>query len=415
MYIYMSNKISLNLYDPNIYKKFVENLILYWYNDFITFSDGIQEVIVKKTNISSIINTYNSINSVYNRYIKSNVNIICDNGFIIECLIVSSPQTPPGEGTVATVLYPNGYPLGTHDYTNGNNITINSYKKNNILYKISGNTVTIYTGFTSLYNALIGADIKFRAMFRNDYPYNALIDGKFVGNVSSGNLPNVPVLPTECVLALECTNNVQINNSGNLILWNEIFNDVLFTPTNSIFDENTLTTKGFPSVRLGVTGALSSNINFGTYNYPSGTDPITISILIKIVDQGTPSLANTIIYGNSSWLQFNISAESISISYPPNSYNAYTAAPSYNWKLITFRFEDNQNIKIYNNNNVVYQTNTGLPVLVPVPGYDLGTANININSQVPMHIAGFYVFDGALSDIIFSNFVSYIDNKFGIL
>ena len=87
----MSNKISLNLYDPIIYKKFVENLILYWYNDFITFSDGIQEVIVKKTNISSIINIYNNINPVYNRYIKSNVNIICDNGYIIECLIVSSP------------------------------------------------------------------------------------------------------------------------------------------------------------------------------------------------------------------------------------------------------------------------------------------------------------------------------------
>ena len=54
-----------------------------------------------------------------------------------------------------------------------------------------------------------------------------------------------------------------------------------------------------------------------------------------------------------------------------------------------------------------------------MPGYDLGTANININSQVPMHIAGFYVFDGALSDTLsdpsFSNFVSYIDNKFGIL
>jgi hypothetical protein len=32
-----------------------------------------------------------------------------------------------------------------------------------------------------------------------------------------------------------------------------------------------------------------------------------------------------------------------------------------------------------------------------------------------MNIAGFYVFDGALSDANFSNFISYIDNKFGVL
>jgi hypothetical protein len=410
----MSNKISLNLYDPIIYKKFVENLILYWYNDFITFSDGIQEVIVKKTNISSIVNIYNNINPVYNRYIKSNVNIICDNGHIIECLIVSSPQTAPGEGTSVVVLYPLGYPLGTHDYTNGNSTTVNSYKKNNILYKISGNTVTIYTGFTSLYDALIGAEVKFRAMQRNDYPYNALIDGKFIGNVSIGNLPTIPVLPTECVLALECNKNLQINNFGNLTAWNETFNNVLFTPTSSIFDENTLTNKGFPSVRLGTTATLSSNINFGTYQYPSGTDPITISMLIKIVDQGTPTVTNTVIYGNSSWVEFKISARDILIAYPPNSYTAYTAAPSYNWRLITFRFEDNQNIKIYNN-NVVYQTTTGLPVVAPLPAYNLGTADININSILPMNIAGFYVFDGALSDANFANFISYIDNKFGVL
>jgi hypothetical protein len=411
----MSNKISLNLYDPVIYKKFVENLILYWYNDFITFSDGIQEVIVKKTNISSIINTYNSINPVYNRYIKSNTNIICDNGYIIECLIVSSPQTPPGEGTVATVLYPNGYPLGTQEYTNGNSTTVNSYKKNNILYKISGNVVTIYTGFTSLYDALIGADVKFRAMMRNDYPFNALIDGKFIGDVSSGNLPVAPELPSNCVVSLECDKNVQINNLGNLISWNEIFNNVLFTPTNSIFDENTLTNKGFPSVRLGVTGSLTSNINFGAYNYPSGADPITVSILIKIVDQGTPSLVNTIIYGNSDWLRFQISATSIILSYPPNSYQAYNSGPLYGWRLVSFVFENNQNIKIYNNNNIIYQTTSGLPVLAPVPDYNLGNSNILIDTQVPMHIAGFYVFDGALSNTNFSSFISYIDNKFGIL
>jgi hypothetical protein len=214
---------------------------------------------------------------------------------------------------------------------------------------------------------------------------------------------------------LECNKNLQINNFGNLTAWNETFNNVLFTPTSSIFDENTLTNKGFPSVRLGTTATLSSNINFGTYQYPSGTDPITISMLIKIVDQGTPTLTNTVIYGNSSWVEFKISARDIIITYPPNSYTAYSATPSYNWRLITFRFEDNQNIKIYNNNNVVYQTTTGLPVVVPLPAYNLGTADININSLVPMNIAGFYVFDGALSDANFANFISYIDNKFGVL
>lgn len=46
--------IIISLVNITTYEECIKNILLYWYNDYITLYDGIHEVIIKKSEISYI-------------------------------------------------------------------------------------------------------------------------------------------------------------------------------------------------------------------------------------------------------------------------------------------------------------------------------------------------------------------------
>lgn len=388
---------TLNLYDPTIYKKFIDNILLYWYKPYILLYDGITEIIIKKTEISSIENTYTSKNSIYTRYTNSKVIIRCNNGHTIEILIRSTPKFPPGTGSITYLNFPSGYVCNPNTpYTNGTNNTINSYSLNtNTNYIINGNKGFIYYNNISLYDSLKAAQLDFINFNRNDLPYNVLLDGKYVGEII--NIEADPSLGSSIILKWESDTGLDIINDLEITAWKSRVYTV--TETLNMFgsvmlSEIFITPSGYLSVNLqsSYAEAVTQTVHNSVWSMAA----------VIYIETATTGASNNIFTFSSNDLSINtgIAINNTHILYNYNNNYTQLATLDLNkWKTYIFTFNDDI-IKIYDG-NILIATITDLFGTYPY-------FSTNAKFKIEGLLSGGYKL---ASVYLFANDLSVIDNQ----
>lgn len=416
-----SNSITLNLQDPTIYLNCIKNVILYWYKDFITLYDGVNEVIVRKNNVISIQNTYNSYGPVYNRYVRSKVIIRCSDGLIINCLINSSPQSAPGSSYISKVTYSGGYNLGPFTYTNGASTTINSYIDNDgNVNVIDGNDLYKYIGVQSLYTALNVAMIKFNPATRNDQAYDILISGKYVGNPTGAAIAELN-LPSSCILAFDVTDRVVLSDS-NIVTWQDRLKNVILNESGSIvLDSDNVTPNGISSINMSVSGLLKNDtLNFTTLGVPIGNAKRSIAIVASFMSIPQNTFVCPVRFGGVDGMTglyyFNLRTPQFGYFNGSTGGGAGVNEPIEfdKWSVISMTIDDIKedpsasSITIHQNNRLLsysalLKTNT-----------ISGTGTIEITGGSYFNIAGLYIFNDVLTSDDVSRMVTYANMRYGI-
>ena len=276
-------EVIINLTDVIKYDECIKNILLYWYKDYITLYDGVNEIMIKKSEIASIYNKYKSENSVFNRYTSSRVIITCKNGLVIKVDISGSPQdssSPKGyikkEVIDGTYVFLNNIKT----YSNGANATVNSYyDTDGNVYKIDGLNFITYFKRMSFYDTLKSIGVSFNYSNRNDYNSSFLIDGRYIGSITGSLINNNSVANISgCVFKYECDIGFDLN-STNIVSWIDQINNIkLEAYPSAIFSTDLYTSNSLKTITStsGAKQLLANKISFSEYGYNKDTDSITV-------------------------------------------------------------------------------------------------------------------------------------------
>ena len=422
--------IIISLTDIVAYEECIKNMLLYWYNDYITLYDGINEVIIKKTEISYIYSTYNSKQPIFNRYITSRVFISLKNGDLIKIDISSSPQDSPGpKGYLVKTILSNTYVFDTSilTYTNGYNTTQNSYYDlNGNIIKIDGLEITTYYRVLSFYDTLKAVGIDIQESFRNDARYDVLIDGKYVGiptGIKSNN--NTVSNITNAVFQFEADIGFEKTDT-NILTWRDQINNVKLTAIKNAVFNNTLSGNNNRCITINNDSKylLAADLSLNKF----GID-INSSITICWVGGVTggfsgPAYNDIIILGNNiNDVRIGVMNTDTYRVYYSNSPINQTASNIYNigvsniintisFHCITIEKLTGDYAKIqYYCNNILRGTLSSVP-------YKLNIKSSLVirgkhRSGVDINTAGFYLFGKLLSITDMNNLYNYVKTIFG--
>jgi hypothetical protein len=435
------NEINIDLTKQEVYEECIKNLLLYSYKDYITLYDRQNEIIIKKTSIIAINVKYSLEENVLNRYIKSVVNILCDNNSIIKVSILSSPQDPISskKGYITKSVLPSAYTLDMNilTYTNGNNNTLNTYyDSNNNVYKIEGLNLTTYYANLSLYDALTSIGINYKYSDRNDYSSLFLIDGKYVGSITGSIVNNQSLANIDgCVFQFECDLGFELNSSSNIISWMDQINKVkLVSYDTGIFNNDLHTANSLRPIvsNNGPKQLLANNLLFDKYGFDTKNNSISICWITRGQTGGFsgPSPDEQIIIGdgiNDVRLGFmNKLGNRLYYSDGPlknylngDATNLYAISSTYifynNLHSITIERTSSSTGRLkYYLNTVLMNTLENIP-------YKINNGSLLLRCSKPFYSGylfyyyAFYMFNRAISSAEVTNLFNYCQSVFGHL
>ncbi len=436
-----NKEINIELFDATTYQNCINLLLLYFYRDFITLYDGVNEIMIKKSEISSIYNKYNDYNNVYNRYIKSTIIITCNSGLTVNCLICSSPQSTPNTKGTVVVTNVGTYTIDTSitNYTNGTSVDKNSYKKyNGNIVLIDGANTYEYSGLQSFYKVLQKAGINFLTSQRIDYNNDSLANQNVIYQLlgtsispRTGSYAGTSVT-SSCVARFESMYGIG-RTSLNINNWTEVSYGVTGVAAASI--GQTPRRPNIDTIRLLPNGDTSiqmfGKISINNFTRISNLEHLLIGIVAYIPNYTLFDPLSVILADGTTTFQVTLDRDNsgnVVMGYSCGSNSASTNVSSSQgvWKLYIFNiitspsnasnyrvnFVTGTSVVSFNDiskvNAVLDTTRTSLTIQ---HGYT--TSNNDANAP---NIAGVYVFSAGFTDLGINNsrFRTYVEENYGV-